>query len=194
MRTRATGYDRQVIPAARIEETGDGLRPIPPGWFVHNARESLWRRRPGRGHSAPFTGWSDEECETHFARIGIGMVVVEPGEPTTLYHWENDQEDFLVIAGEAILIVEGEERRLRRWDFVHCPPGTKHAFIGAGTGPCTILAIGSREHVDKSCHGGAYAVDEAALRYGAGVEKETNDARVAYSRFAASEPAWYQSG
>jgi uncharacterized cupin superfamily protein len=183
-----------VVPEAPIEETEQGLHPVPPGWFVVNAREARWRRRPGRGHSAPFTGWSDEECETHFRQIGIGMVVVEPGEPTTLYHWENDEEDFLVLAGEAILIVEGEERPLRQWDFVHCPPGTKHAFVGAGSGPCTILAIGARQHVDEPCHGGAYAVDEAALRHGAGVEEETNYADVAYERFPDSEPARYQDG
>ena len=122
------------------------------------------------------------------------MVVVEPGEPTGMYHWENDQEDFLVLAGEAILIVEGEERPLRQWDFVHCPSGTKHGFVGAGTGPCTILNIGAREHVDESCHGGAYTVDEGALRHGAGVEEETNDATLAYARFPATEPTPYQDG
>ncbi|MBA2359835.1 MAG: cupin domain-containing protein, partial [Actinobacteria bacterium] len=42
-----------------------------------------------------------------------------------------------VLAGEAILIIEGDERPLRQWDFVHCPPGTRHAFVGTGTGPCT---------------------------------------------------------
>ena len=31
-----------------------------------------------------------------------------------MYHWEADQEDFLVLAGEPLLIVEGEERALRR--------------------------------------------------------------------------------
>src|SRR5438128_3190594 len=78
-----------VVPEAPIEETPEGLHPVPPGWFVVNGREARWRRRPGRGHSVPFTGWSDEECETHFRQIGIGMVVVEPGEPTGMYHWEN---------------------------------------------------------------------------------------------------------
>lgn len=56
----------------------------------------------------------------------------------------DDQEDFLVLAGEALAIVEGEEHPLRRWDFVHCPPGTSHVIIGAGEGPCLVLAVGAR--------------------------------------------------
>jgi oxalate decarboxylase/phosphoglucose isomerase-like protein (cupin superfamily) len=62
-----------------------------------------------------------------------------------MYHRENDQEDFLVLAGEALAIVEGGERPLRQWDFVHCPPWTSHMIIGAGQGPCLILAVGARD-------------------------------------------------
>ena len=124
----------------------------------------------------------------------MSIVVVKPGEPTGVYHRESDQENFLVLGGEAILIVEGQERLLRRWDFVHCPAGTRHGFVGAGTGPCTILGIGAREHIDEPCNGGAYTVDEAALRLGAGVEHETSDSSVAYRRFPASEPIPYQAG
>ena len=64
-----------------------------------------------------------------------------PGEPIGMYHWETDQEDFLVLSGEALLIVEGQERPLRQWDFVHCPPKTEHMIVGAGDGPCVVLAI-----------------------------------------------------
>ncbi len=51
-----------------------------------------------------------------------------------MYHWETEQEAFLVLAGEAPLIVEGEERPLRQWDFVHLPPETNHVIVGAGDG------------------------------------------------------------
>jgi uncharacterized cupin superfamily protein len=111
----------------------------------------------------------------------------------TMYHWEADQEDFLVLSGEALLIVEGEERPLRQGDFVHCPPQTRHAIVGAGDGLCAVLAIGAREDVDADCHGGAYSVDEAALHHGAGVEEETSDAELAYARFPDSEPTRYPS-
>jgi Cupin domain len=120
-----------------------------------------------------------------------------------MYHWETDQEDFLVLSGEALLIVEGEERPLRPWDFVHCPAETKHVIVGAGAAPCTVLAIGAREHhvvrlpdgtFDGAPDWGAYTVDEAALRHGAGVEEETADADVAYARFPEPEPTRYRDG
>ena len=83
-----------------------------------------------------------------------------------MYHWEADQEDFLVLVGEALLIVEGEERPLRQWDFVHCPAGTNHIIVGEGNGPCLVLAVGARDR-SKGTEWGAYTVDEAALRWGA---------------------------
>jgi uncharacterized cupin superfamily protein len=110
-----------------------------------------------------------------------------------MYHWEADQEDFLVLAGQALLIVEGAERPLRQWDFVHCPAETKHVIVGAGDGPCLVLAIGARDRSTGPGWGG-YTVDEAALRHGAGVEEETDDAKQAYARFPPREPTPYGEG
>jgi uncharacterized cupin superfamily protein len=180
------------VPEARIEATDAGLAPTGPGWFVVNAREARWRHRAGRGNSLPLTGFTDEECETYFPQIGIVLVVLGPGEPIGLYHWENDQEDFLVLAGEGVLVIEGEERPLRQWDFVHCPPGTRHVIVGADEG-CTVLAIGAREHIDENCHGGAYTVDEVARRYGTSVDEETTDATRDYARmFGETAPTRYR--
>ena len=164
------------------------------GWFVVNAREAQWRHRPGRGHSLPLTGWDDDERKALFSQLGVQLLRLEPGEPVGMYHWEADQEGFLVLSGEALLLVEGEERPLRQWDFVHCPPGTKHIIVGAGDGPCVLLAAGSRQHIDEDCNGGGYVVDETALRHGAGVEEETSDPAVAYARYPASVPARYEDG
>ncbi len=127
-------------------------------------------------------------------QLGIALNVLGSGEPIGMYHWETDQEGFLVLSGEALLIVEGQERPLRRWDFVHCPPEARHTIVGAGDGPCAVLAIGAREHIDADCHGGAYTVEEVALRHGAGVEEETSDAELAYARFPESEPTPYRDG
>ena len=163
------------------------------GWFVVNAREATWRWRPGRGYSAPLTGITDEE-RSLFPQLGMQIVVLEPGEPIGMYHWEKDAEGFVVLSGEALLLVEGEERPLRQWDFVHCPPETRHMIVGAGDGPCVVLAAGSREHMDEDCNGGAYVVDELAQRHGVGVDEETSDPAVAYARFPQTELVDYPDG
>jgi uncharacterized cupin superfamily protein len=183
-----------MVPQAPLEQTGEGVAPAGPGWFVLNAREARWRRRPQRGHSLPLTGWDDDERAAWFPQLGVQLLRLEPGEPIGMYHWEADQEGFLVLSGEALLIVEGEERPLRQWDYVHMPPGARHMIVGAGSGPCLIVAAGSRQHGDEDCNGGAYPVDETALRHGAGVERETSDPGVAYARYPDSEPARYEEG
>ncbi len=187
-----------MVPEARLEETEHGLRPVGRGWFVLNAREALWADRHERGREAGLQGQGD------FPHLAYGLYVLEPGEPMAMYHWETDQEDFLVLAGEALAVVEGEERPLRQWDFVHCPPGTAHVIVGAGDGPCVVFAVGALENhtvgsrVDGTQEGrddwGAYTVDEAALRHGAGVEEETNDGEVAYARYPEDELTRYRDG
>ena len=178
---------RGMVPEARLEQTEHGLVATGDGWFVLNAREARWRRRPGRGLSLPFEG------ETDFPQVGVNLFVLGPGEPIGMYHWEANQEDFLVLAGEALLLVEGEERPLRQWDLVHCPAGTNHMVVGAGERPCVVLALGAREHGDDETWGG-YTVDEVALRHGAGVEVATTDPDQAYARFPDPEPARYEDG
>ena len=117
--------------------------------------------------------------KVEFTQFGINITVLEPGQPNGLYHGEDGQEDFLVLFGECLLLVEGEERRLRAWDFVHCAPQTEHIFVGAGDGPCVILMAGARSEDDR----GHYPVSELAARYGASVEEETSDPEQAYAGF-----------
>jgi uncharacterized cupin superfamily protein len=181
-----------MVDEAALESTEAGLAPAGEGWFVLNAREARWHHREGRGETLPFTGWTDAEAEAYFPQVGINLFVLDPGEPIGMYHWEADQEDFLVLSGEALLIVEGQERALRSWDFVHCPPQTKHIIIGAGDRPCAVLAIGAREHA--AADWGGYTVDEVALRHGAGVEEETDDVERAYARFPEPVSTRYREG
>ncbi len=122
---QALFYDPAMVPEAPLEKTKSGLVPVGEGWFVLNAREARWRHREGRGERLPFEG------ETDFPQVGVSLYVLAPGEPIGMYHWESDQEDFLVLSGEALLIIEGEERQLWQWDFVHCPAETKHTIVGA---------------------------------------------------------------
>lgn len=187
-----------MVPEAPFERTEDGLLPAGDGWFVLNAREAVWRTCEGHGT------WPRLEGATpRFPQLGLGLTVLAPGEPMTRYHWETDQEDFLILAGEALAIVEGQERPLRRWDLLHCPPGTSHAIVGAGEGPCVVFAVGSRErHTYRTEEGelagrddwGSYTVSEAALRHGAGVAEETTDAEVAYAHLPEPETTPYRDG
>jgi uncharacterized cupin superfamily protein len=176
-----------VVAEAPLEPTETGLVASGEGWFVLNAQEARWFHAETRGAVLPFEG------DTKFPQLGISLFVLDPGEPMGMYHWEADQEDFLVLSGEALLIVEGAERPLRQWDFVHCPVETKHIIIGAGDGPCAVLAVGARDH-QTIAEWGAYTVDELALRHGAGVEVETIYAAEAYAGLPAPEPMPYRDG
>ena len=177
--------ERTAPPEADIAATPNGRRPAGEGWFVLNAREAVWRAEPGWGRSVHF-----EPTEPRFAQFGINVHVLEPGEPNCRYHAEDLQEDFLVISGECVLIVEGEERRLRAWDFVHCPPWTRHVFVGVGEGPCVIVMVGARDPNEQL----EYPVDEVALRHGAGVERATNSAEEAYADLSPPVEAPYEPG
>ena len=164
---------------AELVTTERGLVPQGQGWFVVNARETQWWERPGRGVLCEFEG-AGFEGATDFEQLGINVTVLGRGQPLGMYHWEADQEDFLVLSGEALAIVEGEERPMGQWDFLHCPAGTRHTIVGAGEGPCVVLAVGARVHSTGPEWGG-YVVDEAALRHDAGVRKDTTDPDEAYA-------------
>jgi uncharacterized cupin superfamily protein len=180
-----------MVPESRLESTEHGLVPKGDGWFVLNAREARWLHAPGRSAICEFEGAF--EGEQDFLQLGVNLSVLEPGVSMGMYHWEANQEDFLVLSGEALLIVEGEERSLRKWDLAHCPAGTNHIIVGTGDAPCLVLAVGARDRSTGAGWGG-YTVDEVALRHGAGVEQETTDARQAYARFTKREPTGFREG
>jgi uncharacterized cupin superfamily protein len=181
-----------VVTESRLVPTEHGLVPKGDGWFVLNARDAQWWEREGRGALCEFEG-AGFEGAADFDQLGINLTLLGPGEPMAMYHWEADQEDFLVLVGEALLVSEGQERTLRQWDFVHCPSGTSHAIIGAGTAPCLVLGVGARDR-STGPHWGAYTVDEAALRHAAGVESETTRPDEAYARFPPSKLTRYRDG
>jgi uncharacterized cupin superfamily protein len=180
---------RTPVPEARLVDTEVGKKPEGDGWFVVNVGDSV-----SMGFGDDQYGFIFEGQVGTFPHFGINVRVLGPGKPAAMYHAESGQEAFLVLQGEAVLIVEDQERPLRQWDFVHCPPETRHMIVGAGSGPCVILCAGAREHGDEDVNGGGYVVDEVALRHGAGVEEETSDPRVAYARFPDSQPTGYRDG
>ena len=167
-----------MIPEAKVTRTEHGLVPETEGWYVVNAREARWWRSEAFGASCDFEG------EPRLAELGVNVHVLMPGQPNCMYHGESTQEDFLVLQGECLLLVEGQERRLQAWDFVHCPPWTEHVFVGSGDEPCLLLAVGAR----LKGRGLRYRVNETALKFGAGVEVETGNPADAYARFAELKP------
>jgi uncharacterized cupin superfamily protein len=173
-----------VPTEAKLEQTDEGLVATTDGWFVLNARDARWYHAEGRSAFCDFEGATD------WKQLGMNIGVLEPGQPMAMYHWEADQEDFLVVAGEAVLVIEGEERPLRQWDLAHCPPGAKHTIVGAGSGPCIIVSVGAREHQDGPDWGG-YPPDATADKYGAGVAKETNEPKEAYAHLTRRRPTKY---
>jgi hypothetical protein len=179
-----------VVPEATVEATEHGLVRKSDGWFVVNARELRWFESEGWGKFSNFGG------DLLFDQLGFGITVLGPGAPLSMYHWESDQEDFLILSGSATLIVEGQERPLRQWDFVHFPPFAAHTIVG---GPCVVLGVGARErHTEIGPDGrrvgiegeSEYTVDETAIRHGAGIEPGTRQDD-AYARFPPRTPVRY---
>jgi uncharacterized cupin superfamily protein len=175
------------VPEAQLEDFGSGLAPSSDGWFVVNVRDAEWWVSKAFGSGCGF-----ESQAFPFPQLGINLSVVEPGESNCLYHSESQQEAFLVLSGEGKLLVDGEERSVKEWDFVHCPAGVEHVFVGAGDGPCVILMTGVLTADEQLL----YPVSELAARYGASADEETPDPKQAYSRFERPErgrPAYWDS-
>jgi uncharacterized cupin superfamily protein len=143
-------------------------------WFVRNVADNDWfvnEQFGARSFLVPPGG---------DAQFGVRVHVLEPGKPSTLYHRETEQEGFLVVEGECLLIVDGEERPLREWDYFHCAPDVAHSFVGAGDRPCVMVTLGMRSGSI------VYERNDTALAHGASVEEETDTPSVAYEPF----PKW----
>jgi uncharacterized cupin superfamily protein len=172
-----------VVPEAPLEPENGGLMPQAEGWFVLNAKDAPWLG----GDFGSYTRFEGKNAR--FPALGINIGVLAPGQPACMYHREGEQEDFLVLQGECTLLVEGEERALKAWDFVHCPAWTEHVFVGAGDGPCAILAVGTR-----TGGGVLYPASELARRHRAGVERQTSSAEEAYAPFAEDTEVPFREG
>jgi uncharacterized cupin superfamily protein len=172
------------VPEAPLRETKYGLVADVDGWFVVNARDARWRERERLGR------WCDFEGKRPFRQLGFNISVLQPGESIGRYHREAHQEGFLVLSGTCVLVVEGEERELGRWDFFHCPAGTEHMIVGAGQGPSVVVAVGAR----GGRSGLVYIVSGAAAEHGVSVTEETTKPAEAYADLPPSRRVAYESG
>jgi uncharacterized cupin superfamily protein len=179
-----------MVEEARLEDVSSGLAAVSEGWFVVSLRDAAWLTNEAFGARCVFEGGMPvlrkrPDLPAHrFRDLGFTLQVIQPGQPSGLYHAETNQEAFLVLAGECLLIVEGEERPLKAWDFVHCPPGTEHVFVGAGEEPCVIFMTGARTREKDT----VYPRSDLAQRHGAGVETETHSAVDVYAPFPHWQP------
>jgi uncharacterized cupin superfamily protein len=154
-----------------MRTTRFGLAPERDGWFVVSCAEARWRDHGPLGVGCDFEG------KRPFRQVGVNVNVLQPGQPLGMYHRERHQEGFLVLDGECLAVVEGLERPLGRWDYLHCPGGTAHVVIGAGAGPAVVLAVGAR----GGRRGIVYLAERAARDHGAGVDHETTQRAEAYT-------------
>ncbi len=161
----------EPIPEASLRDAGAGLVPDGEGWFIVNVADSQGMRTDMLGAGAMF----EEGVGARFEDFGINIRRLQPGQPSARYHREEAEEAFLVLDGECVAIVEDSERTMRKGDFLFAPPGTAHVIVGAGDGPSTVLMVGSR----RAGRGIGFPVSEAAGRYGASVDEETDDPALA---------------
>jgi uncharacterized cupin superfamily protein len=173
------GEGDRAVGEARLERTKYGVAAVTEGWFTVNVRDAAWTTNDKFGAACIFEGE-----DVAFGHVGYTVHVLEPGQPNGLYHYEDDQEDFLVLSGECIAIVEDEERRMGPWDFLHCPPGTRHIFVGAGDGPCVIFMAGGRAHRGTA----VYPYSETAVHHQAGVEKDAPEPHRPYGPYPKWQP------
>ena len=153
--------------------------PVTAGWFVVNVRDARWMHNRMRS-VCRFGG----EGEAHFDDLGVSLFWLRPAQAMSLYHHEAGQEDFLVIAGDCTLVIEGAEHSLQTWDFVHCPPGTAHTIVAAGDAPALVLAVGARKEKGNA----RYPVDPVAVSHGAGVPDDSTTASQTYASFGELTP------
>jgi uncharacterized cupin superfamily protein len=170
-----------VTEEAPLEDGPGGRWPAGPGWFVVNVREGAWFTHERFGTTCVFESphaWSEH--------LGVNIRVLAPGQTTGMYHGEDAQEGALVLSGECVAIVEGQERRLRAWDYLHLPPRTEHIVAGAGDGPAILLMVGTRKEEPPGYF--RYPVDAEAARFGASVAEETTSPEEAYADVQRPEP------
>ena len=92
--------------------------------------ESL-QRAPGVSVASSITK------EVGATEISSGITTFQAGTSNTT-HYHNAEESVIVIEGEGIIIIDGEENYVRQYDAAFITPGTHHRLINPGNEPFKI--------------------------------------------------------
>src|SRR4051812_18299725 len=91
---------RTPVAEAQLVDTEVGKKPEGDGWFVVNVADAVAMGTDDSVYGTIFEGQFGG-----FPHFGINVRVLGPGRPAAMYHAESGQEAFLVLQGEAVLIV-----------------------------------------------------------------------------------------
>lgn len=148
-----------------------------PTWFVVHHDDAPWRGSAGHA----YVDLVEVGGEGSFGQYGFSVDVLDPGCGNSYHYEAHEDESFLVLDGEFDLVVQGELHRVGAGEFVHCPAGTPHLFVGAGARPASIVMLGRRGIAPPGGFDGEYLPDPHAARFGLCVDAPTSDPDVAYA-------------
>ena len=123
------------IDLDRIEQTDRTGYPSP---YAEEMTRRLYRRLGPAARLADF---------------GVSHVVLKPGGISSQRHWHEGEDEFVVILeGEAVLVEDKGETRMRAGDCAAFPKGVPngHHLINRGEEDCVFLAFGKAAESD--CH------------------------------------------
>ena len=110
-------------------------------------------------------------------QFGAGEVELAPGSSTGLYHWHQNEDEFVYILAGEVVMVEGEtETLLRTGDCAGFPAGANvgHTFENRSGEPARLLEIGLRAPSETAYYPG---LDMVYQRDGTSLKFVTRDGR-----------------
>lgn len=80
-------------------------------------------------------------------QFGANLVILDPGAMSSLRHWHEVEDEFvMVIGGEVVLVEDGGESRMRSGDCAAFPAGRAngHHFVNRSDREARFLVVGTR--------------------------------------------------
>ena len=87
--------------------------------------------------------------ETGATQISSGITTFAPGSSNTT-HYHNAEESVIVIEGEGVMVIGGEEHHVKPNDAAFITPGTHHRITNTGDRPFRIAWSYATIHVSRT--------------------------------------------